>query len=381
MATTTITHHSQVLPPAVNRGPFSSLAEQLLAVRQASLRASQSGYVDPRLYQINERFHDKRAAPAGAAELAPSLGGFAVQSEFSRELAVRTFAQGELLSRMTTYPLTKQFATGLKVPGFDEQSRASNSRFGGMRSAWENEADTAAVSKIKYRQIELSLHKLIGVVYCTDELVQDAAALEKAMVTAFVNEFCWKLEYSALFGTGAGQPLGVFNPANVSAIVVAKQSGQATGTIVYQNVVNMLASMWGPSQPNAIWLVSESVFPQLLALTIPVGTSGGSEIPLYKPAVLGERWGRLLGAPCVVSEYASALTSLGDLMLIDASQIIFVQKEDITPDISIFVNFLTDEQVFRFTWRVDTQPAWHTTLLPANGSTAALSPFVVLAPR
>ena len=69
----------------------------------------------------------------------------------------------------------------------------------------------------------------------------------------------------------------------------------------------------------------------------------------------------------MVSEYAAALGSQGDVMLIDPSQIVFVQREDIARDVSIFVSFLTEEQVFRFTWRLDSQPAWHASLVPFNG--------------
>ncbi len=380
MATTPITHHSQVLPPPVNRGPFSSLSEQLLAVRQASLRASQSGYIDPRLLDLNTRYHE-RAAPAGAGEQVPSIGGFVVQPEFSQELITRVFSTGELLRRMTQFPITREHATGTKIPGFDEQSRADGSRFGGMHALFYNESDLAVATKAKYRLLELNLKKLIGLCYVTDELAQDAVALECAVSLAFTSEFVFQLERHAIFGNGAGQPLGILDPTNQALIVIPKVSGQATQTIVYENVSAMLSRFWGPGTPNALWLISQDILPQLLTMVIPAGTSGGSYYPAYVPAVAGEAWGRLLGIPCAISEYCSTLGTQGDIILVDATQIAFAQKTDIGMAVSIHVDFAVDQSVFRFTWRVDTQPAWHTTLLPANGSTAALSPFVVLAPR
>jgi HK97 family phage major capsid protein len=376
----------QFIPRTTTSKPlFKNLAEQLVAVRNAALYSDTYRYVDERLFQLNERAQlHERAQPAGAGEQIPSIGGWVVDQEFSKELITRTFAQGELLKRFTQFPITKEWATGVKIPGWNETSRQDGSRFGGMVSAWANEADSAAVSKPQYRNLELNLHKLIGVVYASDELVQDAALLESSITLAFTNEFRFKLERSALYSpvgaTGAAGPFGVLDVTNPALITVAKQSGQATATIVWQNIVGMWSRLWGASMPDAIWLVSESVFPQLLTLTIPAGTSGGSEIPLYKPAVAGERWGRMIGAPVVVTEYAASLGSLYDVVLIDPSQVAFCQKQDITSDISIHVDFLSSQSVYKFTYRCDSQPMLHQQLTPYNGS-ATLSPYIVLAPR
>jgi len=44
------------------------------------------------------------------------------------------------------------------------------------------------------------------------------------------------------------------------------------------------------------------------------------------------------------------------------------------------VRFLYDEQVFKFTTRVDGRPLWHSSLTPFKGS-ATQSPFVFLDTR
>jgi len=361
-----------------NRGPFSSLSEQLLAVRQAALRASQSGYIDPRLLRLNDEYYE-RAAPAGAGEQVPSIGGFVVQPEFSQDLINRVFSTGELLRRMTTFPLTKEHATGLRIPGFDEQSRQDGSRFGGMNAKFYNEADQPTATKAKYRMLELALKKLIGLCYVTDELVADGPALERSITLAFTNEFVFQLERHALLGNGAGQPLGILDPSNQALVVVPKSSGQIAATLIYENVSAMLSRFWGPGTPNALWLISTDVLAQLLTMTIPAN-SGGSYYPAYVPAVAGESWGRLLGIPCMISEYASTLGNQGDIILVDPSQIIFTQKSDIERSTSIHVDFGADQQVYKFVWRCDSQPMWHTQLTPFNSS-ASLSPYVVLGAR
>jgi HK97 family phage major capsid protein len=379
--TITNSHLYQPQPPATTKPLFPDLGTQLLAVRQASLRASQSGYVDPRLIELNRRDLNLRAQAAGASEAVPSDGGFILDQEFAKELVTRVFDTGELCRRFTIIPFTREHATEMKLAGFDEQSRQDGSRWGGMSAKFYNEADRPTATKPKYRAIELNLHKLIGLCYVTDELTQDGAALERSISLAFRNEFVFQLERHALFGNGAGQPLGVLDPSNQALIVVPPVSEQPPWTITYQNVSSMLASFWGPGIKNGLWLVSADALPQLLTMTIPAGDSGGSFFPGYVPATAGETWGRLLGIPCVIcSEYLSILGYQGDIILLDPSQIIFVQKSDIQMSVSIHVDFNVDTSTYKFVWRVDTQPAWHTALTSYNGSTQ-LSPYITLGAR
>lgn len=57
--------------------------------------------------------------------------------------------------------------------------------------------------------MDLSLKKLTGVCYATDEILSDAAALEAIIKEAFSQEFGFKLDDAILSGTGSGQPLGI----------------------------------------------------------------------------------------------------------------------------------------------------------------------------
>ncbi len=97
--------------------------------------------------------------------------------------------------------------------------------------------------------MELNLKKLIGVAYATDELLQDAAALGAVYSEAFSEEFTFLLELAIMEGTGAGEMLGIENSNAI--IAVAKEDGQLTNTIVYENIVNMLARLWSRSMMNA----------------------------------------------------------------------------------------------------------------------------------
>jgi HK97 family phage major capsid protein len=62
------------------------------------------------------------------------------------------------------------------------------------------------------------------------------------------------------------------------------------------------------------------------------------------------------------------------------SQYQLVDKGGVNAQTSMHVAFLTDEMVFRITYRVDGRPMWYAPLTPFRGSTAK-SPFITLQTR
>jgi HK97 family phage major capsid protein len=114
-------------------------------------------------------------------------------------------------------------------------------------------------------------------------------------------------------------------------------------------------------------------------MTINVGTGG---VPVYMPAggVSGAPYATLFGRPVIAVEYCSTLGTEGDIMFLDLSQYLMIDKGGIQTASSMHVRFVNDEQVFRFVYRVDGQPLWNAPLTPAN-STATQSPFITLATR
>ena len=203
---------------------FSSFGEQLMAVYRA---AAPGGRTDERL--------STRAA-LGANETTPSDGGFLVQQDFVTELLKRTYETGILASKVKKIPISAN-ANSLKINAVDEESRANGSRWGGIQTYWEGEAEELTASKPKFRQMELTLKKLTGLCYATDELLQDAAALESVIRQAFAEEFGFKIDDSILFGTGEGEPLGILNSG--AAVTVAKDKDQ-TDIITVNNLITVV---------------------------------------------------------------------------------------------------------------------------------------------
>lgn len=351
------------------RDKFNSFGEQMAAVMNAGIPG---GTFDPRLRIV-------AAAGSGLSESVPSDGGFLVQQDFSTELLQEVFTTGVLASRCRRIPISSN-SNSIKIPGIDETSRAS-SRMGGIIGYWEDEAGLKTKSKPKFRKIELNLKKLIGLCYATDELLQDATALEGVIRTGFASEFGFLLDDAIINGTGAGQPLGILNSGCL--VSVAKETGQKADTVVAENVIKMYSRIFASSRPNAVWLINQNIEPQLFTMSLAVGTGG---VPIYMPAggLSGQPYATLFNRPVIAIEQAATLGDAGDIIFADlAGGYILAEKGGIQSDMSIHVRFEYDESVFRFVLRVDGQPVRASALAPYKGSSTndTQSHFITLAER
>ncbi|MCH8055613.1 MAG: phage major capsid protein [Deltaproteobacteria bacterium] len=348
----------------VEEKKFKSLGEQLQAVRTASATNMKS--IDPRLLQIK--------AATGMGEVIPSDGGFLVQTDFATEILRKIHEVGVLSSRVLRIPISGN-ANGLRMPFVDEKSRIDGSRWGGVQGFWVGEGVAPTKSKPKMGRVELELKKLAGLVYMTEELMADAAALEAFVTMAVTEELGFKLDDAIYRGDGNAKPLGILS--SDAPVSVAKESGQTLKTIVYENLIKMWARLTIRSRANAVWFINQDCDPQLDTLSLAVGTSG---IPARFVVDGPDGVRRIKGAPVIPIEYCETLGTKGDIMLADMSQYLMIEKGGIQSVSSIHVKFEEGETAFRFILRTDGQPAWQKPLTPFKG-TNTVSPFVLLDTR
>ena len=360
--------------------PFASFGEQLRTPSAARPIARERREIDPRLMEINTR----ALGASGASEQVPADGGYLVQPDFANQIATRMFSTGLLLSQYDYMAMT---TNSLKIAGFDEQSRADGSRWGGAQGYWQNEGATVTATKSKYRNIQLTLRKLFALSYLSDELLADAAlaASGSAIQIAFANELAFKVEQASIFGDGSDKPLGMLAQGNNALIVVPKDVNQATATITPSNILNMYTRTCGARAGRACWIISESVDSALISAAVAIKNVAGTEnvggIPLYIPAQSDDDFPRILGRPVLVTEYMNQLGTQGDIGFVDCGGVLAPpDKGGVDFSISIHVLFLSDQGVFKAVYRVDAQPKWHAPLTPYNNG-SQLSPFVALAAR
>jgi len=345
--------------------PFANLGEQLDAIRRAST---------PGLSR--DRRLDSYKAISGMSETVPEDGGYLVQTDFATELLRLTHETGLLTSRVRRIPVGAN-ANGLTINAVKETSRATGSRWGGVQVYWREEAGTVTAKQPEFRRMKLNLHSLMGLCYATDEVLADATALGSVIQQAFSEEFGFALDDAIIRGSGNGQPLGILtSPATVA---VAKETGQVADTVVWENIVKMWARLWSRSRNNAAWYIHQDVLPQLATMAMTVGVGG---VPVYLPATgaAGQPYSTLFGRPVIEIEQADTVGDLGDIMLLDLSQYLMIDKGGLEAAQSIHVRFLYGENTFRFILRTDGQPIWNSPMTLYN-STTTVSPFVLLAAR
>lgn len=348
--------------------PFKSLGEQLVCI----VNATKGLGTDKRLYGINEKYTKQ----LGLNETVGSEGGFLLQPEYSTRFLERTYTTGQVANRVTRTPLGSG-SNELIVQGLDEVSRADGARWGGVQSYWGCEAGTKAATMPRFRLIDLKLKKLYALYYATDELLQDALALE-ARVSRFMSlEIQFRTEDAFVNGVGGGFPLGILQAPCL--ITVPAQPAQAVDTIVSQNVMNMWARLWSGSYGSAAWFISQDCYPQLMSMAVAVGAGG---VPVWLPAngLSSSPYSTLMGLPVIPIEYCPVLGNVGDIILADWSAYETIDKGGIQAASSIHVQFLTDQTCFRFVFRVDGRPSWNSALTPRNGG-ATVGPFIALAAR
>jgi len=340
--------------------PFLSLGEQLVAIQRAA-----SGEVDPRLFG---------AASGGQAGVG-SDAGFLIQKDFATDLASKAQSSGELASRCSSQEIGAN-SDGLEVAYLDETSRATGSRWGGVRVYRRAEAETVTSSKPKIGKWKLDLD-MMGIAYLTNRAVQDASQIQAVYESGFLDEAAFVLDDEIFRGNGVGQCQGIVAaPCTVS---VAKEAGQDNDTVVAENVMKMWSRVHPRSRARGAWFINLEVEPQLQQMQIGTGASGQL---VYMPAggLSASPYGQIYGRPVIPIEHASALGDLGDITFLDLTEYQLIRKGGTQKDVSMHVRFLYDESAFRWIWRVNGAPKWKAPLTPYKGS-STLSPFVTLAAR
>jgi len=319
-------------------------------------------------------------AASGANELIPSEGGFLVETDKSSMLDKGAVATGLLSQRCFEVPCSGN-SNGLELQLIDETSRATGSRFGGIQVYMKAETDTVTASKPKFREGVWKLKDCMGIMYATNDLLQDAGKLTALVNKWFPAEFGFKIDDEIVNGVGAGHASGIIPAA--CTVTQAVETGQTRSTagqeIRYANIAHMYARLLSSSDASAVWFINRALLPYIMLMTLPGGTAS---TPVFLPpgGASGSPYMTLLGKPIIPIEQCQAPKTAGDIILADLNEYLLLTKGGIDAQASIHVRFLYDEMTFRWTYRFDGAPIRNKVLTPyKGGSTATQGPFVILA--
>ena len=332
--------------------PFKTPGEFFQAVKTATVYPSA---LDRRLLPLKET--------KILNEAQPSHGGFLVPQEVASGILEKMSGVGTVLS---LFKRDQVAGNSMTYNANDETSRADGSRWGGVQGYWMAEAGTKTASHPTFNQIELKLKKCAALVYATDELLEDTAALDSWINRVVPNELRFMVEDAIINGDGVGKPLGILN----SAALVSFARNDAA-----EVDADDLLHMWSRryvGYNDYVWLGNQQIFSQLAQLTV-------GQVPVFLPAggLSGLPYNVLLGRPYYDTEYNPTLGEIGDIMLVSPSAYPMIEKAGgVQAASSIHVAYVNDETAFRFVYRVDGISSWRTTLTGHDGIT--YSPFVAL---
>lgn len=319
---------------------FGSAAEFGRAVHAASV----GGYVDQRLFG---------AAPDATMRETGSAEGYLVPPAMRDAIWEHVFDDEGIVQLFDPEPTSSNAVTFIA----DEDAPWGD---GGVVARWRAEAQKMEPSKFAQGERTTKLNDLYAFVLATEELLEDAPLLESRITKRAGQAIQWEAGEALLFGDGTGKPLGALKGNGV--VTVAKDSGQAAGTITLKNIANMYAAAINPQ--GAFWLMSAALLPQLIELNM-----GGNLI--WTPpstGITGAPGGYLLGRPIRYSEHAEAPGSVGDISLLNPQGYHAITKSSgVKFASSIHLFFDYNIRAFRWTFRLGGQPIMSKPLAAAKG--------------
>lgn len=351
--------------PANNRsnGGFRNFGDFASSVRMASRRGA----------DIDARLRNASASTVGT-EAVGADGGFAVPPDFRNEIASKVFGEDSLVARCDQI---RSASNSITMP---VDMTTPWDAAGGIQAYWTGEGAAIAQSKPKLEEETFKAHKLAVLVPVTEELLEDAPALDGYLRRKAPEKIDFKVSDAIFRGNGSGMPLGFMS--SPALVTVAAEGGQAADTIVAANISKMWARMPVQSRRNAVWLIHPDAEPQLDVLTV-------GQQPVYMPpgGLSEAAYGRLKGRPVIPHQVCETVGDLGDIALVDLSQYLALIKtgggrdsNGLKSDVSMHLWFDQDLAAFKFTLRIGGQPWWSAATAQRDGSSTQ-SPFITLAAR
>ena len=353
-------------PQERGRSGFAHFGEFCTAVRSATVK----GQIDPRLV--------RGAATQWGSEGIGEDGGFAVPPDWRREIMTLVDAEDSLVARTD-----QQTTSGNQIVVPTDENAPWHAA--GVKVYWAEEATAAQQSKPNLKPLICRANKILGLVYLTDELLEDAASMGNYVRSKAPPAIAWELNDAIVNGNGSGKPLGFMN--SPAKITILKEASQAAATILGLNVSKMWSRMPARSLARAAWLINQDIYPQLHQLNIPIKNVAGTEnvggMPVYIPpgGFSASPFGTLMGRPIIPTEACATLGTEGDIVFVDLMAYLTVMKSGgMREDVSIHVEFEKDIVAFRFIMRVGGQP-WLSKAIARKSGSNTLSPFITLETR
>lgn len=297
-------------------------------------------------------------------------GGFLIPETLRADLLTLSLEMSIVRRRATVIPMDSA-RTG--IPKTDETTR-DGQLFGGWVGSFVQEGQTLPQTQPNLARTVLDAGKLVMTSAAPSELVNDAPAFSALMGTTAPVALAQIEDQGFLTGSGVGEPVGVLTSDNTAMIMI---DPAVSAHVSLTDVLNMFCRLLPASIPNAIWVTSAGLLPDLMQLSFRLGTSPLSDVSPGIVTVDASGQLRMLGRPLIVSENAPAAGSDYSLSLMDLRHYLIGDRQTMTISASPAPLWNSDGMTFKIVERVDGQPWVDSPITPANGG-ATVSPFVAL---
>lgn len=249
----------------------------------------------------------------------------------------------------------------------------------------ETQARTASDASLN--ELDFKVTDLTGFTKVSRNAMADSwYPLDTFLMDIFAQAFTWRDDFDYLWGTGAGEPLGMLSQANGALVAGGGVSGNAgrktANQILYDDLVWMMSKLHPNCWGGAYWVAHLSTLTYLIGIQSAAGTfvyqpnsliSQADRPTIYGP---GRFQGTMLGFPVRFSEKASALGTQGDLNLVCPSMFGICEKPGLEVGLSDQFLFDTDQIAIRWKRRNDAKSLWRKFFTDYANTTS--SPFVQL---
>jgi HK97 family phage major capsid protein len=325
------------------------------------------------------------------AEGSGQTGGYTVPPQFMNELLTIAAEDGFIEQRAKVVPMNTRTMQWPMLDITAVQAAGTTPYFGGVLASWQPEAALINETEPAFKQTEWTAWDLVLYTVSSNQLLADnGIALDALLTQLFGAAITWYKEFAFLQGLGAGStmPLGVKN-----APATFVQTRNTAGKFTLQDAAAMLSHLQIRSWDDAVWIMHQSLIPQLIQMVDVAASTTGSNVG-NQTAGMHLSWitpfgdGKtgaaamklpnafLNGLPLFFTEKVGQLGVKGDVMLVDWSRYVIGMRLDIQIDVSPHFLFRNNQLAWRVIARCDGKPWLNSPITDATGF--QVSPYVCL---
>ena len=292
-------------------------------------------------------------------------GGILVPEKFSSEILKVNPEQAIVRPRATVIPAGTNPDAAINFPAMQQGSKGV---YGGVNFNWTAEQEEKPESETpKLRNVKLEPNEASGWVGVSNKLLRNSEAASQFLMNTLRDAKIGFEDYHFLRGDGNSKPLGIINSPGAKVI-----DRNTSAEILYEDVINMEASVYPESQSNLLWVASQSAFNDIKDMKDSEGKRIYTDGNLVKgiPSMLD-------GIPLKWTGRVPTLGNKGDLMLLDLRYYMIKDGSGLYIAASEHAAFKKNKTLIKIVFNVDGQ-SWLEEPLTLEDEDTKVSPLVIL---